>query len=270
MTVDLHLHTTFSDGNLTPTEVVERAEAIGLETIAITDHDTVEGISEAQLAAQNKDLKVLTGIELNTELEGSQIHMLGYCFDLQAQRLTNTLNRLRTARYDRIKQMVDKLALIEGIEIDFERVCQIAGSSNLSRVHLARAIIEAGYATKVSEAFDKYIDQDSPAYVSRFKLTPQDAIKLIKSVGGVAILAHPGPLDRDDLIPDLIAAGLDGIEVYHSEHDKVATRHYEKLALEYDLIKTGGSDCHGDYEDQLLLGTVEVPKKVVSTLQQIC
>ncbi|ADL12979.1 PHP domain-containing protein [Acetohalobium arabaticum] len=267
MTVDLHLHTTASDGSFTPSEVVNKAVQLGLDVIAITDHDTVGGIPEAKAEAFDKDLEVISGIELNTELFDLEIHILGYYIDDNNLALQNELKKLRTARYDRIEKMIKKLG-DRGIEIDFDYVCQLAGDNNLSRVHLAQAIVERGYVYQISEAFDEYIGKGCSSYVSRYKLTPRRAIELIKAAGGIPVLAHPALLERDELISEFITDGLVGIEVYHSEHSQSDVRHYKHLAQKYDLVITGGSDCHGAYKDNVLLGSVEVPDKVVRDLKQ--
>lgn len=267
MTVDLHLHTTASDGSFTPSEVVNKAVQLGLEVIAITDHDTVAGIAEAKAEAAGKELDVIPGIELNTELSNSEIHILGYYIDNNNLALMNELNKLRAARYDRIEKMIKKLE-DQKIEIDFDYVCQLAADNSLSRVHLAQAIVEHGYVSQISEAFDEYIGKDCPSYVSRYKLTPRKAIELIKAAGGIPVLAHPALLERDELIPEFITDGLVGIEVYHSEHSQSDVRHYKHLAQKYGLVITGGSDCHGVYKDNVLLGSVEVPNRVVMDLKQ--
>ncbi|MBM7623277.1 PHP domain-containing protein [Sporohalobacter salinus] len=266
MTVDLHLHTTASDGSFTPSEVVNKAVELGLETISITDHDTVDGIAEAKEEVVGKDLEFIPGVEINTELSEYEVHILGYYIDDNNLSLINELNKLRTARYDRIRDMIKKLDQL-GIEIDFNYVCQLAGNNTLSRVHLAQAIVEKGYVTQISEAFDKYIGRGCPGYASRYKLTPTRAIELIRTAGGIPVLAHPALLGGDELIPEFIDAGLAGIEVYHSEHSQSDVEHYKNLAQKYGMVITGGSDCHGEYKDEVLIGSVHVPKKVVINLK---
>ncbi|SJZ31149.1 PHP domain-containing protein [Selenihalanaerobacter shriftii] len=267
MTVDLHLHTTASDGSFTPEEVVNKASELGLQVIAITDHDTINGIEEAKLAALDKDLEIISGIELNTDLPDAEVHILGYYIDYKDIKFKNVLKELRNARYNRIKIMIKRLRNV-GILINFNRVCEIAGKGALGRVHLAKAMIESGYVQKVSQAFEEYIGKGCPAYKKRYKLTPIEAIKLIKSVGGIPVLAHPALAKKDSLIPKLVEFGLEGIEVYHSEHDKYNEQYYSALAEEYELIKTGGSDCHGLNKVRTLIGTVEVPKKAIKELQR--
>ncbi|SDC51053.1 MULTISPECIES: PHP domain-containing protein [unclassified Candidatus Frackibacter] len=267
MNVDLHLHTTASDGSFTPTKVVDKAVELGLKTIAITDHDTIGGIEEAQLAAVDKNLEVIPGIELNTDISDAEVHILGYYINTNDLKLTDTLSKLRNSRYNRAQRMVKKLNQL-GIDITFKRVCQLAGEGSLGRVHIAQAIIESGYVKEISQAFDRYIGKGSPAYINRYKLTPVEAVKLVKRAGGVPVLAHPALAKRDYLIPELVNAGLQGLEVYHSEHDEDDVQHYAALAEEYELIKTGGSDCHGPNKGRTLIGTVDVPSSVVFKLKE--
>jgi len=267
MNVDLHLHTTASDGSFTPTKVVDKAVELGLKTIAITDHDTIGGIEEAQLAAVDKNLEVIPGIELNTDISDVEVHILGYYINTNDLKLTDTLSKLRNSRYNRAQRMVKKLNQL-GIDITFKRVCQLAGEGSLGRVHIAQAIIESGYVKEISQAFDRYIGKGSPAYINRYKLTPVEAVKLVKRAGGVPVLAHPALAKRDYLIPELVNAGLQGLEVYHSEHDEDDVQHYAALAEEYELIKTGGSDCHGPNKGRTLIGTVDVPSSVVFKLKE--
>lgn len=265
MTVDLHLHTTASDGSFAPAKLVKKAVKLNLKTIAITDHDTIDGIEEAKMAAMDKKLEVIPGIELNTEIEGEEVHILGYYINYNDLDFIAELDKLWESRYNRIKKMIKKLQRF-GLEVSFKRVCQIAGGGTLGRVHLAKAMIEAGYVSEISRAFDEYIGKNCPAYVERSKLDPFSAVELIKSAGGIPVLAHPDLLGNDYLIPELIKAGLAGLEVYHSEHEKFAVKYYSNLADRHGLIKTGGSDCHGD-KDTILMGTVNVSQVVVDNLK---
>lgn len=267
MAIDLHLHTTASDGTYTPIQMVEEAKRIGLSAIAITDHDTMEGVEPAVKRGDELGLEVVPGIELNTDYKDREVHVLGYYPDVNCSEFQETLKELQIARVNRVKKIVEKLNEL-GYTISFERVGKIAGKGAMGRPHIAQALLEAGYASDWSEAFDKYIGKDSPAYVPRTKLTPNDAVQLILEVGGIPILAHPGLNNLDEIIPELIATGLRGIEVYHFEHTEEEKEHYRKIAEENHLIITGGSDCHGPGKKSgVRLGEIKLPYKLLEDLK---
>jgi len=265
MGIDLHIHTNFSDGTLSPEQVVKKAVELNLSAIAITDHDTTEGISPAIEEAKLTNIEVIPGIELNTHYYEQEIHILGYYFDYQGDYINEVLKKLQQNRVDRAKKIVEKLNRL-GLNISYERVRGIASGPSIGRPHIAEAMIEKNYVNSIEEAFDKYIGEDAPAYVPREKLTPFEAIDIIKKAKGVPILAHPGLLKDQSVIDELIYYGIMGIEVYHSKHDKNQTEYYTELALEKGLLMTGGSDSHG--EEPLLLGTIYVPEKVLSDLKK--
>ena len=242
--IDLHLHTTASDGTSSPKEVVKKAADLGFSSIAITDHDTVSGLEEALIAGDRHNIEVIPGIELNTDYKEFEIHILGYFIDYNSEILLDKLASLKKARYNRIKKMIDKLAEIE-IEISFAEVKEVAGDAPLGRAHLAEVILEHGYESDWSTVFDKYIGRQGPAYVERKKINPQEAIDLIKSIGGVPVVAHPGLINSDHVVEELISWGIKGLEVYHSEHDKEDIKRYKNIAEENGLLITSGSDCHG-------------------------
>ncbi len=239
---DLHVHTTASDGLYSPAEVAEMATTIGLSAIAITDHDTVDGIIPARRSSRR--LEVIPGIELSTEYAGHEIHILGYYIDTGHPRLMRLLRELRQSRVGRAEKMVARLAEL-GYGIELERVCQIAGKAAPGRPHIARALLEKGFIESVRQAFDTLLAYGGPAYVERFKLTPCEAIELVKEAGGVAVLAHPGLSGVEALIEDLVKSGLQGLEARHPEHDAEQVERFSALAGALGLIVTGGSDYHG-------------------------
>lgn len=267
MRIDLHLHTTASDGQYSPEALVQRARRSGLSVIAITDHDSVDGLAPAQAEAQRAGalppLRVLPGIELSAEDDAGDVHMLGYCFDPQSAILLERLADFRAGRYSRGQIMIAKLAEL-GMPLDWSSVLAHAGTdgqiASIGRPHIARAMIDAGYVSSIDEAFDRYLHNGGPAYVPRTRLTPEEAIALIHSAGGAAVLAHPGALaDPLAVIERLTAAGLDGVEVMHPRNDSDMRLNLLALARCHDLIVTGGSDFHGDEDDAAHLIGVENP-----------
>ena len=267
MPIDLHIHTTASDGSWTPKEVVEQAKKLGLTAIAITDHDTMDGVERAIQRGAELGVEVIPGVELNTDYDDHEVHVLGYYLDFTNPSLQKELAELRDARVNRMRLMVEKLATV-GVQISYDRVREIAGEGAIGRPHLARAIMEAGYASEWEEIFQKLIGRGCPAYVPRTKLTPTDAVKLILEVGGVPVLAHPGLNDLDEIIPDLIKAGLQGMEIYHYDHTDADIEHYEEMAQQYGLFFTGGSDCHGPgVKSGARLGQVMLPDELLRPLK---
>lgn len=242
--IDLHVHTTASDGTLSPREVVNLALQLGLEALGITDHDSVAGIDEAQAAASSLGLLIIPGLELSIDTEGSEIHLLGYLLDHHYEPLTTTLKVLREERLERVKEMVGILNQM-GYPIRLTRVMELAGKGSVGRLHVARCLVEIGAVESVKEAFAKLLGREGPAYVPRYKLPVEGAIELIKSSGGIPILAHPGLLEDDGLVTELCEQGIAGLEVYHPEHTKEQSTCYRELCERKGLLITGGSDYHG-------------------------
>jgi predicted metal-dependent phosphoesterase TrpH len=243
---DLHVHSTASDGLLTSEELLLRADEIGLDGLAISDHDTVKGIEEAYifLAAHPLPLQFIPGIEMNTEVEENEIHILGYFIDYHNSRLLHRLEEIKEARWERARKMVYRLKSM-GLAISFEQVEKLAQGDLIGRPHVARALTEKGYVFSVKEAFDKYIGKGRPAYVPRYKFMPREAIELIKGAGGVPILAHPGLLRNKELIHEVIDLGIAGLEVYYPEHTSQQVDGFLQLCQQFNLLVTGGSDFHG-------------------------
>lgn len=242
---DLHCHTTASDGLLSPTELVQLAAKLGLKAIGITDHDTIQGWKEAVEAGELYQIKILKGLELNTEWKGKEVHILGYEVDSSSRVLTEQLIILRNAREKRMLEILNRFKEL-GINISVAEVQQFAQGESIGRPHIAQVLIERGYVKNIREGFDRYIGKGAPAYVQRAKLTPEEGIRLIREAHGVAVLAHPGVHRLEDGIPAWVNAGLQGIEVLHSQHNPDDEKRYLEIAEEYQLLTTGGSDFHGE------------------------
>jgi len=242
---DLHCHTTASDGLLSPTELVQLAAKLGLKGIGITDHDTIQGWKEAEEAGANYQIRILKGIELSTNWNGKEVHILGYEMDSSSNYLSEKLRVLRNARKNRMVEILDRLKGL-GINISVDEVQQYAQGESIGRPHIARILIERGYVRNIREGFDHYIGMGAPAYVPRYKLTPEEGIHLIRKAHGVAVLAHPGVHRLVEGIPAWVKVGLQGIEVVHSQHNLDDEKRYHEIAQEYRLLITGGSDFHGE------------------------
>ena len=266
--VDLHTHSTASDGKLRPSEAVLLAAQVGVKTLALTDHDTTDGIAEAQRAGRELGICVIAGVEINSEGEHGDAHILGLLIDPAEPALQEQLVAIRDARVGRARGMLKKLAAM-GMSVEWARVQAIAGDAvSIARPHIARAMVEAGHVATVQEAFDKYISNDGPAYVNRLRLTMSEAIGVIHVAGGLAVLAHPAHSELVHLIPQLVEAGLDGVEVYYPAHTPEQQSELLEIAARYDLVVTGGSDFHSlDDPAHGTLGCVDVPPQVVDKLK---
>ena len=267
--IDLHVHSTASDGLLSPAEVVRFARDLGLTTVALTDHDTTDGVAEAQAAGRDVGVDVIAGFEINSEGEFGDVHFVVYYVDPENAPLQDKLLSIRDARVGRARGMLKKLAEM-GMPVTWERVMEIAGdASSIARPHIARAMLEAGHVSSAQEAFDRYISNDGPAYVHRLQLTPQDVIGTVHGAGGLIVLAHPPRAGSVDLIPKLQEMGLDGIEVYYPEHTPGEIAMLEGIAAERGLLMTGGSDFHGwDDGVHANLGSVYVPPECADRLRE--
>jgi 3',5'-nucleoside bisphosphate phosphatase len=259
--IDLHAHTVFSDGTFTPSESVNLALERGLTTLAITDHDSTEGLPDAYGAADGTDLEIVPGTEFSTVWDGQGVHVLAYWPDLEHEEFQAELRRLREDRFARGERMVGRLRDL-GYPVTFERVKEIAGGGNIGRPHVARALVEAGVIAETDEAFTpELIGSGGRAYVEKHALDPLAALALIKRAGAVAVIAHPGLWReglgvRDELIDELAANGLDGIEAAHTDHTPEMESRYRDMAGRLDLVATGSSDCHGDLYEPVRLGMV--------------
>jgi predicted metal-dependent phosphoesterase TrpH len=259
--IDLHTHTRYSDGTFTPTESVELAVERGLTALSISDHDSTEGLPEAFEAARGIGLEVVPGVEFSTIHDHGGVHMLTYWADVANEHFQAELRRLREDRYRRGERMVRKLQDL-GYPILFERVREIASGKNIGRPHIAQALVEAGVVAEIKDAFsDQLIGSGGRAYVEKHALHPIDALSLMKRAGGLAVLAHPvhwrdGLPVPDELIEDLVEAGLDGIEASHPDHDPETEARYREMAKRYEIVATGSSDCHGTRYDPIRMGSV--------------
>ncbi len=275
--VDLHTHTTASDGTHTPQQLVSRAARLAVKIIAITDHDSTAGVPEAQVAGERLGVEVIAGVEINTDVPGAEVHILGYFVDPDHGELNAELARIREGRVDRARRMADALTGM-GAPVRFERILQIAGEGSVGRPHVAQALLEAGHVATFGEAFEKYIGRNSPAYVERMKFTPAEACGLIRRAGGVPVLAHPVFFDRygaikssfnlEAMLAETIAAGLLGIETYYPNYDAITVEYLLGIARRYGLVVTGGTDFHGMKPNEPDLGGVYVPRKVARRLRE--
>lgn len=258
--VDLHIHSTASDGRLSPQEIVYRAVELGITIIAIADHDTVAGIAPALAAAKVfPELKVIPAIEISTDVPGDEVHVLGYFIDYTNPHFISRLESMRRSRVERAQKMVAKLKGL-GVNIEWERVQHFAGGSTIGRPHIAQAMLEKGYIGSISEAFAKYIGRNGPAYVEREKMTPAEAVKLLLDVNGLPVLAHPLTIrETEAMIMEMRAAGMVGIEVYYKDYGEEQRNSLRQLAQKHHLIATGGSDYHGLEDNEIMIGDAGVP-----------
>ena len=268
MKADFHLHTTASDGRFSPEKVVQLAAERGLEVIAITDHDSVAGVIAAVKAAKSfPPLKVIPGVEINTDIPNGEVHILGYFIDYRSQELRQTLHRLRQARRRRARKIVAKLAQL-GIEVEWERVKELSAGGSIGRPHIAQAMLEQGYISRLQEAFNSYIGRYGPAYVERERLSPVGAVKLVAKAGGLPVLAHPAGIDNlEELLEQLTAEGLVGLEAYYNGYGQRTVKFLVNIADKHGLIITGGSDFHGfGGGNETPVGGIDIPSVCLEQL----
>jgi predicted metal-dependent phosphoesterase TrpH len=261
---DFHTHSTASDGRLTPTELIDLAAGRGVEVMALTDHDSIEGIDEAiEAAAKRPGFTLIPGVEMSTDIPGAEVHVLGYFLDAGDSELQETLGRLRDSRVGRARRMVDKLRDL-GVEVEWERVQAIAGDGAVGRPHVAQALLEKGHISTIAEAFDKYIGRNGPAYAEREKMTPVEVVAFLARKGYLPVLAHPADLDVDELLPQLKKAGLVGMEVYYQDYNEATIERLLATARRYDLLPMGGSDFHGlGGQNERLPGDIPLPDQAI-------
>jgi hypothetical protein len=242
--VDLHTHTTASDGALAPRDLVAKAAQHGVAVLGITDHDSTDGLGEAMAVAGAHRMTIVPGLEINCDVEGAEIHVLGYFVDHGAPWFQEFLREQRAERVARIHRIAERLGEL-GMPIDPAEVLALVQEGSPGRPHVAQAMVRRGYVKSVREAFEKYLRTGGAANVPRRRLTPAQAVVVIRRARGVPVLAHPGLADRDAMIPGLVEAGLLGIEAFYAEHSATQTSAYLKLCRQYGLVATGGSDYHG-------------------------
>jgi predicted metal-dependent phosphoesterase TrpH len=271
MKADLHLHSTASDGRLSPEDVVRTAAHLGLAVISLTDHDSVDGIAGALKAAgQYPSLTLIPGVEVSTDVPHGEVHFLGYFIDHTNPELVIKLAAFRNSRKVRAQKMIEKLATM-GIHIEWTRVQDIAGTGSVGRPHVAQAMLEKGYVPSLKEAFNKYIGREAPAYVERDKMTPEEVVALITQVGGLAVLAHPADVDDlEHIIPRLQRVGLVGVEAYYNNYPPKTIQYLASVARKHALVATGGSDFHGmDSATETPIGGVSIPPECIARLMAL-
>lgn len=267
MYADLHLHSHFSDGTFTPEQICIQAKRHGLSTVALTDHDTLEGCDRMAAACDLGGLEFIPGTELTAEHRGKEVHILGYWIDGDSPALASRLAGFQAVRVNRIRDMVHRLNE-RGVPLEAETVFKLANCHSPGRPHVARALVQEGFCKDFDDAFDRYLKKGRPAWVPKTRMDSIEAIGLIHGAGGVAVLAHPGLYKDDELIPEIAAEGIDGLECWHTKHSPDSAQRYEGLANSLGIVPTGGSDCHGLAKGQPLIGRIKVPYANVSTLKE--
>jgi hypothetical protein len=266
--VDLHSHTTASDGALAPRDLVRLAARHGVRVLAVTDHDSTEGLPEAIDEAARHGIEIVPGLEINTDVPGAEIHVLGYCVDWQAEWFQAFLREQRAERTARVHRIVERLTGL-GMPLAADEVFAICKEGSPGRPHVAQAMVNRGYVKSVREAFDRWLRTDGPANVPRRRLTPAEAVAVIRRADGVPVLAHPGLANRDEMIPGLVAAGLAGIETYYPEHSVGQITGYRRMCQRLRLVATGGSDYHGSHTGRAsTVGSPHIPLEVWHALKQ--
>jgi hypothetical protein len=263
---DLHLHTCFSDGTFSPEELAGHGQRLGLAALALTDHDSVEGCARMAEACSRVGIEFISGTELTAEHNNTELHLLGYFVDTQNEKLLVDLARFQTVRQERIREMAARLNELN-IPLEAETVFVLANCKSPGRPHVARALVKAGFCKSLDEAFGRFLKKNRPAWVPKAKVSALTGIELIHQAGGLAVMAHPGLNRSDSVIPALVAAGLDGIECFHTKHSTAMSKRYLEIADKFHLLVTGGSDCHGFSKGRPLIGTVKLPYEHVEKLR---
>lgn len=264
---DLHLHTTFSDGTDAPAALVERAVQAGLAAIAVTDHDCVDGVAPAQAAAAGR-VEVIPGIEMTVAFRGVELHILGFFLEAASPAVLARLQELRRLRETRLAQMIGRLKTYQ-VEVTLDEVLRLSEHGTAGRPHLARALVQRGYVKTPEEAFDRFLGDHAPCFVKGATMTPGSAVEFIRTAGGVSALAHPARFVPEAWLPELTAAGVQGIEAYHPDHGAQTAERYRQYAETHGLLVTGGSDAHGSWKTRgPAVGSVTVPYEYVERLRK--
>ncbi len=257
--IDLHTHSTASDGSLTPLELVRYAAEKKLRAMALTDHDCVDGLDEAVAEGERLGIEVIPSVELSADHPNGTMHILGFFVDRRHDGFCGRLRRLQEARRERNPKIIQKLQAL-GLKITYDEVAAASGGGLVGRPHFAKVLVQKGYVSSMQEAFERYLKKEAPGYVEKFRFSPQEAIAAIHEAGGVAVLAHPFTLYKDNSVPldplleTLSEAGLDGMEVSYSTYSEEQMRYYRERAAKYHLLPSGGSDFHGDHKPGIDLG----------------
>ena len=264
---DLHTHTHYSDGTDSPQRLLEQVAAAGIAAVAITDHDTMAGWREAVPLAAAHNIELIPGIEMSSSWQGYEVHMLGFLMDPEHPGLKEFITWQGGRRIERVREMVKKLQAA-GVKIEADDVFNVAGKGTIGRPHVAQALLNRGYVSTLREAFDRYIGNGGPGFVSGSSTTPAEVIRIIREAGGAPVLAHPMYLKDDSVIEQFVRAGLVGIEVYHSSHKPDLVLRYEQMAEKFGLLQTGGTDYHGSSKEGLPIGSTTVPYALVERLKE--
>ncbi len=265
---DLHMHSYYSDGFLSPTELIDKVADKGIKIASLTDHDSVDGVLEARERAKYHSIELINGIEISTDVEDKEVHLLGYFIDIEDENLVKYIKFFKAERMNRAKKIIEKLNFL-GVNITIDDVVERAKYSSIGRPHIANTLVALGVVKNYYEAFDKYLRDNGPAYVKKNHLSAVSAIKLISDAGGLVILAHPVNI-CDSIVTSLIKSGIDGIETIHPSHSHNHTHFYRGIVNSYFLFETGGSDYHGGYKnDDENLGKYVIPGKLVDTMRRL-
>ncbi|MCX7784685.1 MAG: PHP domain-containing protein [candidate division WOR-3 bacterium] len=263
---DLHIHTVFSDGLLTPEQVVIKAKECGLSAIGIVDHDSIGGVEPAKRQGKKEGLEVVPAVEMSCVLGENDIHIIGYYIDYKNKKLKEFLADIQQKRVARAKSMVERLAK-QGARVDWHRVLELAGVGSVGRPHIAQVLVEEGYVSCYDEAFWKFLGYHCPAYVPKEKLSPKEAIKLIRRFHGIPVLAHPMSYQNRAMISFLIDEGIVGLEVWRVEHTENEINFLLNLVMIRNLVAVGGSDCHGGRKGKILIGELKIPYQYLERLK---
>lgn len=267
MFTDLHLHTTFSDGTYSPEELTAEARRFNLVAVALTDHDTVEGCARMREACESVAIEFIPATELTAEINGIELHMLGYFIDVDNQKLLSEMVRFQEARQERIREIVARLRKLQ-VPVEEEEVFALANCKSPGRPHVARVLIQRKVCASLDEAFERFLKKNRPGWVPKQKISAPDALAIIHEAGGLAVLAHPGLARSEEAIPALIEAGMDGLECFHTKHSPSASEYYVGVAEQNNLVVTGGSDCHGMNKGKPLIGSIKLPYDYVRRLKE--
>lgn len=266
MFADLHLHTLHSDGTYTPEELVENAARVGVRWLSVTDHDTIEGCAAVRAFAERRGIEFISGTEITAELQGRELHILGYWVDTGHTGLLRELGQAQLIRQERVRQMVARLNA-RNVPLAVETVFELANCRAPGRPHVARALVSAGVCASLDEAFERFLKKDRPGWVPKAKMSAAHALELIHAAGGLGVMAHPGLNHDDSLVTKLARLDLDGLECFHPKHTPAATERYLNMAKDYGLAVTGGSDCHGQSKNRPTLGTVRLSPEHLEALR---